>query len=287
MKSKGLLLAVNGLLIALSLVQFSCGSSKKSAVPCPDFSHSRNMKRGHAQLKGTYPEQQEKYHANSTWAYHPRFVGQSKDLGNKNAPASLFSVPLSLIAGIRANVSGACPNRILASVQQASLVVPQEGIQKPASVSEEKVQQGCDTLVLRNGDFIWGRVLEIGQREIRYKKCEDTQGPVLTIPLADVFMIKYPNGTRDYFTSERSPASSGANALPKKNGRMARTGFIFSLVGFFVFTPLGILAVVFSGVSLGRINEHPERYKGRGFAIAGIIIGAVDVIGMLIILASM
>ena len=53
MKIKFNFLFVSGILIVFALVQFSCSSSRKSAVPCPDFSNSRNMKRSHVQLNYT------------------------------------------------------------------------------------------------------------------------------------------------------------------------------------------------------------------------------------------
>jgi hypothetical protein len=42
-------LLVAGIVIVFALAQSSCSTSRKSAVPCPDFSHSRNMKKRHAQ----------------------------------------------------------------------------------------------------------------------------------------------------------------------------------------------------------------------------------------------
>ena len=69
------------LICTFSLVQFSCSSSKNSAVPCPDFSHSRNMKSRHAQLKNTYPDQQERYRSNSAWAKGRRFTIASIIIG--------------------------------------------------------------------------------------------------------------------------------------------------------------------------------------------------------------
>lgn len=106
--------------------------------------------------------------------------------------------------------------------------------------------------------------------------------------ITDVFMVKYPNGTRDYFTSDKSPAPSMGGTIPKKTDGLAVAGFIGSLAGLFILgIPLGIMAIVFGFVSLGKIDRHPERYKGRGFGIASIIIGAIDVIGMLIIIANM
>lgn len=298
MKNKFNLLVVAGIFIVFSILQFSCSSSKKSAVPCPDFSHSRNMKSRHAQLNSTYPEQHESYRSNSTRAHQAWFKSSTKVLEGKNMTASLFSVPAPERTSIHPNKSWVLPYIQPARVELASIVIPIEIIHTPAlvaandnSVSSKRVEtgvSGCDTIVLRNGDVMQAKVVEISQLEIRYRKCEDTQGPVFVVNITDVFLIKYPNGTRDYFTSERSPAPSMGNTTPKKTDGMATTGFIGSLVGLFIAgIPLGIMAIVFGFVSLGKIKRHPERYKGRGFGIASIIIGAVDVIGMLIILGTM
>jgi hypothetical protein len=298
MKIKFNLLFVAGIFIAFSFVQFSCSSSKKSAVPCPDFSHSRNMKSRHAQQKITYPDLQERYRSNSTWAQQAWFRGSSKVSESRNMTASLYSVPGPGQTIIHPNRSRVLSYMQPARAELASIMIPIEIIQTPAlvaaienSVSTKRMETsgpGCDTIVLRNGDLMQARVVEIGQHEIRYRKCEDAQGPVFVVNITDVFMIKYPNGTRDYFTSERSPAPSMGGTAPKKTDGMAVAGFVGSLVGLFIAgIPLGIMAIVFGFVSLGKIKRHPERYKGRGFGIASIIIGAVDVIGMLIILGTM
>jgi hypothetical protein len=278
---------LNSLFIALSLLLFSCGSSKHSAVPCPDFSQSRNMKSRHAQLESTFPEQRDRYLAKSGRTYHPRFSYLAKDSRVTNRTKGLYSVSLSEMGGIPANVSGSYSPHPPVRIWLASLAMPPERIRKPVSVPGEKVQQSCDTIVLRNGDILQGKVVEIGEREIRYKNCDNIQGSSLVVSLSEVFMIKYPNGTRDYFTTERSQASPGGSTLPKKTHGLALSGFIGSLVGLFVLgIPLGIMAVIFGSISLGSIDKHPERYKGRGLAIASIIIGAVDIIGMIIILAT-
>jgi len=72
---------------------------------------------------------------------------------------------------------------------------------------------------------------------------------------------------------------------PKTNGS-ALTGFILSLIGliFFGFI-LGVLAIIFSAIGLGKINKDSSKWKGKGLAIAGLIIGIVDIIGWLILLA--
>jgi hypothetical protein len=299
MKTKYNLLVVAGILLATTLAQISCSSEKKSAVACPDFSHSRNMKSRHAELKNSYPDQQVRIHPNSTWARQDWFRGSSKvSEGANPGPGRSFVPEYAQIPVTRESERIYPAAMHPAGTQLAGLVIPGLTIQKqvysavtelPAiSAGTGTNSAGCDTIVLRNGDIIEAKVLEIGQQEIRYRKCGDNEGPVFVAAINEVFMVKHPNGTRDYFTSERNTAPSRSGAIPAKTDGMAVAGFIGSLVGLFILgIPLGIMAVVFGFVSIGKIKRHPERYKGRGFAIASIIIGAIDVIGMLIILGSL
>ncbi len=55
---------------------------------------------------------------------------------------------------------------------------------------------------------------------------------------------------------------------------------ISSLIGAFFFSALvcGIIAVVFSFIAIGRISYDPNRWKGKGFAILGLLIGIVDIV---------
>jgi len=67
---------------------------------------------------------------------------------------------------------------------------------------------------------------------------------------------------------------------------MGVAGFVASLVGLFIFgIPLGLMAVIFGAVSLGKIKKHPGKYKGKGLAIASFVIGIVDIIGVIIVLS--
>jgi hypothetical protein len=58
---------------------------------------------------------------------------------------------------------------------------------------------------------------------------------------------------------------------------LAIAGFCCSLVGLIIFAFLGILAVVFCGIAMG----DEKGTKSKGFAIAGLSIGILDIIGMI------
>lgn len=57
-----------------------------------------------------------------------------------------------------------------------------------------------DTLHFRNGSSIISKVLEISPLEIKYKKIENTDGPVYIVNKEEVKFIRYKNGSIDSFT---------------------------------------------------------------------------------------
>ena len=56
-----------------------------------------------------------------------------------------------------------------------------------------------DVLVLSNGDEIEAKILEIGIDEIKYKKYSMLDGPDYLCRKAEVFMIKFENGSKEVF----------------------------------------------------------------------------------------
>ncbi len=63
------------------------------------------------------------------------------------------------------------------------------------SFTEMIPAEKLDTLVLKNGEEIKCKIIEIGTTEIKYKKWDNLEGPTIAILKSDVFMIKYANGT--------------------------------------------------------------------------------------------
>lgn len=83
----------------------------------------------------------------------------------------------------------------------------------------------CDLIVFKNGDEIEGKVTEIGLEEIKFLKCENLEGPFISILKMEVFMIKHPNGTKDVFNSISSSNNENNNtnqsAVPPVNETVA------------------------------------------------------------------
>jgi hypothetical protein len=73
-----------------------------------------------------------------------------------------------------------------------------------------------DTLIMRNGDEIPAKVLEISPTEVVYKKYDNLEGPIVIVYKSAVFMIKYQNGTKDVFAEETPRDIEPVNPLVRK-----------------------------------------------------------------------
>ena len=68
---------------------------------------------------------------------------------------------------------------------------------------------------------------------------------------------------------------------PKKTNGLAVASFVCSMVGIVIFgIVMGILAICFGAAGLNRAKTFPQE-GGRGLAIAGIVVGIIEVIIMI------
>ena len=135
------------------------------------------------------------------------------------------------------------------------------------------IKDSCDVIILKNGNEIKAKVLEIGVKEISYKNCDNISGPTISVAKPDVFMVKYTNGTRDVFASNEtqiSPTGSNTNAKKTTNGLAVASLVTAILVN-------GVLAIVLGIMAQRQIKENPEKYDGMGIAKAGVIVGIIRV----------
>jgi hypothetical protein len=74
----------------------------------------------------------------------------------------------------------------------------------------------CDLIILNNGDDISAKVVEITTTEIKYKKCENINGPIYSIQKSEVFTIRYSNGSKEIIKS--SSNNSSENTMSNYEG---------------------------------------------------------------------
>jgi hypothetical protein len=90
-----------------------------------------------------------------------------------------------------------------------------------------------DNIVLRNGDEIPAKVLEISPKELKYRKSANLEGPVYTAPIRDVLFIKYANGTKDTFGPQKAAvapdtivsSTNQAETTVEKSTEMSRLSY--------------------------------------------------------------
>jgi len=71
--------------------------------------------------------------------------------------------------------------------------------------------QAQDIIIKKNAEEIPAKVLEVEIEVIKYKRQDNLEGPVISISKADVFMIKYANGTKEVFNA--APANTTNNKV--------------------------------------------------------------------------
>ncbi len=156
----------------------------------------------------------------------------------------------------------------------------------------------CDKILLRNGEEITGKVLEIGTTEIKYKRCDNQEGPTISIFKKDVFMITYSNGIKDVFKEELH--IQDGRKLSEKELRQKRGFSIASMIlgilamislilvffspilGWF-FLPLSILAIIFGAIGFYHLKYGPED-RPRGMSIVGLVLGLVSLCTMVTVM---
>ena len=85
--------------------------------------------------------------------------------------------------------------------------------------------------------------------------------------------------------SSKQSTVNGSGVVNSKAGTtntMAILSLVFSVLGLLIAgLPLGIISVCFGATALNHLKSFPEE-KGKGLAIAGIAIGAFDIIAVVI-----
>lgn len=77
--------------------------------------------------------------------------------------------------------------------------------------------QAQDLLTKRNGEELLVKVLEISPNEVKYRRADNPDGPLISVWRTDMFMIRYANGTKELFGPDgsiRSATSAASVSTP-------------------------------------------------------------------------
>ena len=152
------------------------------------------------------------------------------------------------------------------------------------------VEDSCgDLITLRDGTDIEAKVIEVGSKVIKYKRCNNIDGPTIVVSIENVFMIKYANGTKEVFkkeevkekkNTENYPSTQEKPVVVRKNNTMAVTSFILLFFSFLIIP--APISFVFGLVALDEFKKEPGKYKNKWMALIPVILGCIVLFLLLI-----
>jgi len=147
-----------------------------------------------------------------------------------------------------------------------------------------------DFITLKDGIVIEGKILEITETEVKYKKCNNLSGPAYKTKLEKIASIKYANGTEEIIGQGKVKKLNSTNSEPiaqpnniNQNtdhiNKNARLSFIFGALTFPLFALIfpGPLALYFGLKAWKEVKNGGGRSDKRK-AIFGIVMGLVYII---------
>lgn len=72
-----------------------------------------------------------------------------------------------------------------------------------------------DVIITKEGQQIPAKVIEIGEDKVKYNRWDNLDGPTYYISLSKITIIKYQNGTQDYFDDFEAPKNQIAESITK------------------------------------------------------------------------
>jgi hypothetical protein len=240
-------LKVVSTLIVLFFIASSCNTTKKMALPCPEPpSHYKSK------TSLNHPRRIAKLYAIPQKDTKRRYSYSNKQHSN---PASTQSESVSSTNKIEYKTN------LYAGLDNSA--VPVERTYSPTIIINDEVAD------FRNNEGIYKRVGLI---------------PINSNPNPEINYLKYSGEILKYATKPIVTIPQGEAIKTQKTHWMAFTVFITFLVGgvlslihpfpyVFIIVPLcGLIGLVLSIIALKMIKKNPEKYKGKGLAIAGLII---------------
>jgi len=144
----------------------------------------------------------------------------------------------------------------------------------------------CDRIILLNGDELVVRVSRVVGDSVEYTACSDSDTTKSMLAKSEIFVIRFSDGKKWVMWSQGSDSASQSNAIEGERPMhtLAILSFVFSMLGIlslialYWFGGIGFIIGTLTGMTMGiialvQMKQNPGKYRGKGFAILGLIIG--------------
>ncbi len=167
-------------------------------------------------------------------------------------------------------------------------------------------QANCDVIVLKDGEEFECKVVEVNPKDIKYRSCHGTSDSLLSIAKSSVFLIQYPDGSKDVFkdaeliserqiveNTESAPNHSNSfDSEPQKdNPTISIMSFASAITAQLILLYSGDTGHVLVGIFgvaalvLGLVGII-KRQRFFGFSLVGVIYGGIVVTTLLLLFIS-
>lgn len=208
----------------------------------------------------------------------------SQSVETNNEPAELAVASNHSLKEILANLIKEKFTTITRQVAEPNVQSDRSTRGAKETASDNDWLRQCETLVFQDGRRILIFVVEIGEEEIRYKRCDDPRGEVHAILRKDVLRIEYPDGTHQQIEPEEKEAADSEDEN-QKPGRKELETLAVGAFSISLLLLLGVVSLWLAIVSLRRFRAQPGRFRGMGFAIAALVISLVTVVLLIWLIA--
>ena len=278
------------IIVIFLILQFliSCNISHQNDIACPDFKIESHKKWRNSNQFGLFTDlyENKKLNKDIISRIALKVKKDNSDIGTSFAFSSDFLtrknimvVPEKLcIPSIHDFYTNGTINE---TYSRKNLKI--KSIHKFSSKRKEifKPDSLCDTIILKNGELILVSEIIIRGDSIKFKKCHDETKSNFIINRDTVINVKFHNWQINQVAKDKEYTGE------LKNKRKFEILGIISVVAiiFGFYTVIGFpIGIVLGFISLNKIKQNPEKYKGKGFALASIITGIAALLYLVILL---
>ena len=153
-------------------------------------------------------------------------------------------------------------------------------------VDTDSFIEKCDNIILQDGTEISAKVLEITPDLVKYKKCTNLEGPIVSIYKSKILMIRYIDGSKDIFKANEFVNST--SSIDESEGEYQSGLGGFSIL--FGLASIAVLAILFAplGIIFGAIALTKDKDKTAG--VIGLILSITSfllfLVGMTLLASS-
>lgn len=138
-----------------------------------------------------------------------------------------------------------------------------------------------DKILLRNGELKIAKIIEVSSKTVKYKLCDNLNGPLFVIGTDKIELVTYTNGLKETFEAaqiEPTPPTYTPNknedvytrnqqVVPKQQLKYHNMAVAAFICGFFFWLLIpGILSIIFGIIGLVKIKNEPNKYRGEFLA---------------------